>query len=134
MKPRGRPSTGGAGRDHARTILVVDDNEDFREGLAELLRADGYRVLAYAQPSALPSLDGLSGVSLVICDYDLPGQDGLAFADAFHRAHPGVPIVLATAYWSLYLAGQVGVRSFLHLRRKPLDYGELERLFHYLAA
>ena len=68
----------------------------------------------------------LSDVHLVITDYQMPGQNGLEFADDYHSTHPSTAIVLVTAHWSRHLETQVASRPFLELRRKPLDYEAIE--------
>ena len=97
-----------------------------------MLRKEGYVVQEHAQSSEVPPLAGMGEVGLVITDHTANKQNGLAFADVFHQAHPNTPIVLLTAYWSLYLAGEAARRGFIHLRRKPIGHGELSSLVRYL--
>ena len=79
-------------------ILLVDDDPSFRLGLAGVLGDDGHEVFAYAFPARSPRTVRLRGVTLLITDYDMPGENGIAFADRFHAARPDVPVVLVTAY------------------------------------
>ena len=109
------------------TILLIDNDEDFRQALAENLRDDGHRVLEYPTPVDVP-LDQLEGVDLTITDYLMNGEDGLAFANRFHRSRPGVPVVLVTAYATKLVEQAVKNSGFLSLLHKPLDYGRMERL------
>jgi len=109
-------------------VLLIDDDEDFRAALAANLVDDGYQVTEFAAPTHVPPLTSLEGLTTLILDYQLSGEDGLAFADRFHTAHPNVPVVMVTAYWSNYLDAQVAARDFITLRRKPIDYEELARL------
>jgi DNA-binding NtrC family response regulator len=115
-------------------IIVLDDDEPFRNGLAENLREDGHRVEEYCGPTEVPPLGTLSSVHVVITDHQMSphGPDGLTFADTFHRVHPTVPIVLVTACGSQLLDAQVALRDFVHLCRKPIGYGDLHSLVHEL--
>ena len=113
-------------------ILVLDDEDGFRGALAGNLRDDGHEVLEYDAPSAVPSLDKLDDVALVITDYHVPGENGLQFADRFHAAHPQIPVVMVTAYWSQQLEVQTGTRRYIRLMRKPIDYEEIHELLHLL--
>ena len=83
----------------ARTILVVDDEEDLAQTVETLLRAKGHRVEK--------ATDGRIGLrrarellpDLVILDYELPEMDGLEVLAAM-RSDPttrGIPVLLATA-------------------------------------
>jgi CheY-like chemotaxis protein len=63
-----------------RRILVVDDNEDARELLADMLRALGYNVaLAPDGPSALDKLETFSADAAIL-DLGLPVMDGFELA------------------------------------------------------
>jgi CheY-like chemotaxis protein len=71
-----RDSVGaGAGR-----ILIVDDNKDAADTLADLLRLDGYEVrCANEAEAAMAALDSYRP-QLALLDIGLPGQDGYALA------------------------------------------------------
>ena len=63
-----------------RRILVVDDNDDAAETIADLLRYLGHEVtVAHDGPSALASLNGFSA-DIAILDLGLPGMDGFELA------------------------------------------------------
>jgi len=109
-------------------VLLLDDDDDFRSALAANLTDDGYRVQHFAHPVDLPPLTSLQGVTMLILDYQFARENGLSFADRFHAAHPDVPVVMLTTYWSTFLDTQVAARNFITLRRKPVDYEELARL------
>ena len=111
------------------SILLVDDEGSFRDSLAEMLRDDGHEVLAYAAPAAIPPLDTLGGVELLLTDYDMPQTNGLTLADRFHAYHPTVPVLLATAY-RIGLDAEVARRPFLRMVQKPIPYETLHRLIH----
>ncbi len=110
-------------------VLVVDDEDSFRIGLAGMLREDGHAVTDYRSPLELPPLEALSDVALLVTDYDMPGRNGLSLADAFHAAHPAAPVVMVTAY---AVDPQAERRAFLHVVSKPLEYDALHALIHRL--
>lgn len=121
-------------RNNAPFILLVDDDEDFRNGLAEHLRDDGFLVRECSVPEQLPPLATLRDVSLLITDYELPGDDGLRFSDRFHGTYPQVPIVMVTSYRTLHLEAATRQRHFIHLLPKPLEYAQLLALLDSLEA
>jgi DNA-binding NtrC family response regulator len=109
-------------------VLLLDDDETFRHALAANLSDDGYRVCEFARPADVPPLPLPEAITMLIVDFEMGGENGLAFADRFHVSHPDVPVVMLTAYWSDYLDREIGARDFITLRRKPVDYDELARL------
>jgi two-component system nitrogen regulation response regulator GlnG len=109
-------------------VLLLDDDEDFRRALAENLTDDGILVRHFRRPSELPPLDSFERLTMLILDYQLDGEDGLAFADRFHATHPGVPVVMVTACSSAYLEAEAARRTYMRLHRKPVDYEDLARL------
>jgi DNA-binding NtrC family response regulator len=110
------------------TILVLDDDSDFRTALAENLREDGHRVVELDTPAHAPALAELRDVGVVVADYHLPYQNGLAFVDAFHAVHPRVPVIVVTADPSVFIDDAVRKRPFARLQRKPVDFHELEAM------
>ncbi len=73
-----------------KRILLVDDDRNVAETLAELLELEGYRVtVRYDAPAALEQARR-DLPDLVLCDLSLPGAiDGLGFARAC-RADPAL--------------------------------------------
>ena len=83
-----------------RSVLLVDDSAFFRELLAPLIKAAGYRVVAAASAAdALAALKSDTRFDLIVTDIEMPEMDGFALAEAV-RAMPAaaaVPIIaLAT--------------------------------------
>ncbi|MDO8106623.1 response regulator transcription factor [Isoptericola sp. b441] len=77
-------------------ILVVEDEESYRDPLAYLLRKEGFDVsLAATGPQALDEFDR-GGADLVLLDLMLPGMSGTDVCRAL-RAHSSVPVIMLTA-------------------------------------
>ena len=110
-------------------VLLLDDDENFRNALAENLREDGYDVVEYGTAHELP-LTALGQVQVLVTDYDMPGTNGLTFADSFHAAYPDVPIIMVTGACTKNLEAQAAARGFVSLLRKPLEYDKLHTLLH----
>jgi len=77
-------------------ILVVEDEESFRDALSYMLRREGFEVhLAENGPAALESFDR-HGADLVLLDLMLPGLSGTEVCRAL-RARSTVPVIMLTA-------------------------------------
>lgn len=83
-----------------KIILLVEDDEDIRSALAELLADmdEGYRVIqAENGREAINFLHG-TAVDLVITDLNMPVLDGFALLAHLMSAHTRMPIIVLTAY------------------------------------
>ena len=82
-------------------ILIVDDEENERSGLAELIAAWGYRT-----ETARDGLEGLEkaaswGPDLIITDLKMPRLDGMGLLERLAEQPQTVAVVLLTAQGSV---------------------------------
>jgi two-component system OmpR family response regulator len=82
----------------ARTphILIVDDDQQIRAGLARFLTTQGLRASQAKDGSDLFKIVGANQIDLIVLDVMLPGEDGFALCRKL-RASNDVPVVLLTA-------------------------------------
>lgn len=101
-------------------ILVVDDDPEVREILAETLAEFGYGVTqAGSAEEALPLLDGQQpGIDLVITDVRMPGMSGLELVEQARARKAGLKVIVISGY---FLPQPIAVR-FL---KKPFHMHEL---------
>ncbi len=77
-------------------ILVVEDEESYRDPLAYLLRKEGFEVgVAATGPAALEEFDRF-GPDLVLLDLMLPGMSGSDVCRVI-RTRSAVPVIMLTA-------------------------------------
>ncbi len=103
------------------TILVVDDDDAFRELLLDILGREGFRMLE--APSAEAALDLLAGeaVDLVLTDQRMPGMDGIELVRRISATASAPDVVVMTAYGTIPQAVEavrVGAVDYL---TKPLE-------------
>jgi CheY-like chemotaxis protein len=117
-----------AGRQMARRIVVIDDNQDAAESLAMLLRLKGHDVqIAYDGPSGLAlALDGAPDCVLV--DIGLPGMDGYEVAKRLRsRDGNGRTLLIAlTGYGQQEDRARSQQAGFDHHLVKPVAQNVLE--------
>lgn len=79
-------------------VLVLDDDEDCRDVIAEVLRLEGCEVRTAATVAEGLLILAEWVPSLILLDLFMPQMDGHAFARAYH-AQPGphAPLILLTA-------------------------------------
>jgi CheY-like chemotaxis protein len=81
-------------------VLVVEDDEEVRVYVADLLRGLHYQVLEAADaPSALAQLDkGKGRIDLLLTDVVLPGMNGRRLADEVIARANGTKVLFMTGY------------------------------------
>ena len=79
-------------------ILVVDDSLTMRRIVVNALDQDGTHELLEASDGmeALQVLDGHKDVGLVLCDWNMPNMDGLAFLQRVRELSKELPILMVT--------------------------------------
>jgi two-component system, NtrC family, response regulator AtoC len=108
-----------------RTILIVDDERNTREGLQRALQ-DRYDVLlAEDSQKALQTLESTT-VDVMLTDLRMPGIDGMGLLRrAMSLTNPPVCIMM-TAYGSIENAVQAMQAGAYHYVTKPVNLDELE--------
>jgi len=111
-------------------ILVVEDDEDLRESLAEALGANGHIVRAAEHGAkALELLSGGCRPGLILLDIIMPVMDGLRFLE-LKNADPlfaPIPVVMMSATERRVHSGAADLVA------KPMDLDDLEHVIerHY---
>src|SRR5688500_18684677 len=79
------------------SVLIVDDESGIRQILCRWLGAAGYAVREMADAeTALKEMTRLPA-DIVLCDIELPGENGLWLAVELRQRFPHTAVVLATA-------------------------------------
>jgi signal transduction histidine kinase len=114
-----------------RSVLLVEDNRDLADGVAELLRLHGVSVrVAYDGPSAINSALE-SAPDIMLCDLGLPGgMDGFAVARACRaeKSLRNVRLVATSGYSSTVDHANATTAGFDSLMIKPLTEESLRTL------
>src|SRR5262245_24247135 len=87
--------------DPGSRVLVVDDEANARQALAELLREEGYQVETAADGfKALPKLDDFAP-EVVVTDLKMPGMDGIELIAKAREKDPEIQCIVTTAFGSV---------------------------------
>ena len=117
-----------AGPQTAATILVVDEEKNYRIILSSLLEKAGYRVVAVDGEAACLDLLSRERVDLVLTDLELHGCSGLAFCRRIHALSGGGPCILFCSYLSPRCLAEMRETGIIEYIAKPFDNCELLQL------
>jgi DNA-binding NtrC family response regulator len=124
--PEGRGPDSGAEEYHP-TVLLVEDDEDFRFAATRLLAGEGYLVLtAGTAHDAIGALrTPLSPVDVAVLDVHLPDASGVDLFPLLHRQFPASRVIVCTGEATPEEAAELlrlGAHRYL---RKPVSADEL---------
>jgi putative nucleotidyltransferase with HDIG domain len=78
-------------------ILIVDDEENIRSILSEMLEVNGYACKTAATPLEARELLKDEKFELILCDINMPGESGLDFIRDILPKHPETAAIMITA-------------------------------------
>ena len=107
------------------SVLIIDDEQEIRESLEQLLRLDGYKA-----DSASTAEEGLKKVEggvfdLVLLDINLPDGNGLDLLKSIKHDSPEISVIMITAYDSSQMAFQASKEGAESYVTKPWDNDKL---------
>ncbi len=83
---------------HHERILVVDDEEDVREGLATLLSMEGYDVTTAENGTVALERAKSQKFELALTDLRMPGISGVETLMGLKKLHPDLQVIVVTGY------------------------------------
>lgn len=123
IEPEGMSDNDVLQSDGGEVILVVEDDNDLRTYIAELLRALGYRVRTVANATAaLPLLQSSAQhIDLLLTDVVMPGPNGRELGKEAQRLRPGLPVLYMTGYSRNAVVHHGRLDSGVDLLQKPVN-------------
>lgn len=108
-----------------RRILIIDDDADHAESIADILELRGYEVdLAYSGEQGVDRFRQ-SDFDMILLDVKLPGMNGLETLFEFQKIRPEARIIMMTGYSVEQLLAQAVENGALGVLRKPFQVEEL---------
>jgi len=126
-------------------VLVVDDDQELRELLREVLARQGHTVTTAGDGSQALALLQSREVDTVLADLNMPGTGGLDLCTRLQDQVPGLPVVILTAFGSLdtaiaalragaydFVTKPVDLDLLAHTVRRAVRHRQLEQTLHRL--
>lgn len=116
------------------SILLVDDDEPFRQVLGLAFRKRGYDVrVANNYDEAVTGVLA-SAPRYAVVDLRLPGRSGLDLIDTIKRIHPPTIVIVLTAERGATLAADAIRRGATSYLTKPAEVDEIIAALHKIQA
>ena len=116
--------------DTKATILIVDDDPNFRKTLSDILRDEGYVVLAAAKGKTALDRVKEKMLAVALIDLKLPNMDGLKVMREIKKRSPGTECIMLTGYASQESAIEAVNLGAYGYMQKPYDVEQLVVTIH----
>ena len=121
-------------REYMKPIWIVDDDASIRWVLEKALARENLATRSFSNaPDALAALE-LETPQVLVSDIRMPGESGIDLLGAVKARHPGLPVIIITAFSDLdsavasfqggafdYLAKPFDIDKAVSLIRRALD-------------
>ena len=107
------------------SVLVVDDEEPLRRGLVRMLTGAGYTVTGAASAAEGREVLATTPVDLVLCDVNMPGENGFSLLRSISELHPSVGVIMVTALADVRAAEPAARYGALGYVLKPFEATEI---------
>ncbi len=102
-------------------VLVVDDDQNVRQLLAELLAAWAYEASSAASAAELELCLAKTQPDVVLLDWQLPDGDGLELLPMIKKQWPETQVIVMTGFGTFDAAVEAVKRGAFHFQPKPFD-------------
>src|SRR5690606_42102891 len=100
-------------------IIVIEDNDTMRLGIADSLTREGYKVSAYENGVDALKKFNLSPAALAIMDLKMEPVDGIEILSKIKEINPATEVLMISAYGSVEDEGKAMKSGGAGLLTKP---------------
>src|SRR6201997_376147 len=111
--------------DPRTSVLLIDDDPEFRDSVARLLRSVGLETKHFSSVSDFLKADLPDGPTCLVLDVRLPGQSGLELQRELTATHRQLPIIFITAHADVPMTVQAMKGGAIEFLTKPFRDQEL---------
>ena len=112
-------------RDANPSVLIIDDDPEFRNSVGRLLRSVGLDTRQFSSVSEFLKADPSAGPTCLVLDIRMPGGSGLELQRDLAAANRQVPIIFITAHADIPMTVQAMKGGAIEFLTKPFRDQEL---------
>ncbi len=113
-------------------VLLVEDDRAVAEGIAWVLRADGFRVETLNTGSEVLGVVAELEPEVVILDVSLPDIDGVKVGTLLRQTRAHLPIIFTTGFDATGVLENFANDGRTFVLQKPFDVSELVELIRWI--
>ncbi|MBN1848352.1 MAG: sigma-54-dependent Fis family transcriptional regulator [Deltaproteobacteria bacterium] len=108
------------------TILIVDDEKNYRVVLEALLGSEGYETITAENADEALRQVRKADLDLVITDMKMGGMSGMQLLEESKKIKPDLPVIMMTAYGTIEMAVEAMKKHAYDYITKPFKNEELK--------
>lgn len=113
------------------SVIFVDDEPHIRQAIAQALTLEDLPVSCFADAES-----GLAAITpeyngVVLCDYNMPGMDGLEMLSAIQTMDKTIPVIILTGQGDISTAVSAMQQGAYDFIEKPFNHDELIELLRH---
>lgn len=117
-----------------RLISIIDDDYAVRNGLSNLLRSAGYKVIGFASAEDFLKYNAAYSVDAIILDVKLAGINGFELLARLVNSRPPLPVILISGHGDERMRARAIDEGAVTFLRKPIDVDTLLTCIRHIVA
>ena len=109
-------------------ILLVDDEEDVRTLLCDILQRRGFAIESVSSAAACLRQLRIHDVSIVVTDIEMPGMSGIELCERLRDRHPDVIVVVVSGRTDEATMTAARASGAFRIMRKPVESKAIDRV------
>ena len=109
----------------AERMLIIDDEEIVLKSCRKIFEAEGFEVVMTASPQEGLKLVAESSFDVILCDWMMPGFDGMDVVEEIDRRSPNSAVVMISGYPTVGRATEAMKRGAMDYVAKPFRPEEI---------
>jgi FixJ family two-component response regulator len=101
-------------------VHIVDDDEEVRESLGDLLRSMDYQVMLHGSASEFLEVELPDAPACLVLDVRLPGTSGLELQEYLTRVDIRLPVILMTGFGDIPMSVKAMKAGAIDFLTKPI--------------
>ncbi len=108
---------------NSKNILIIDDDEKYSQGMADILKAEGYTVYCAAEKSKAVELTAQAQPSLIIVKEILDDVSGFDIIKTIHKIElfKDIPVIMLTQLDKEYTGNYEAAYGIINFLKMPYD-------------
>ncbi|MBD3658197.1 MULTISPECIES: sigma-54-dependent transcriptional regulator [Marinobacter] len=112
-------------------VIFVDDDPHIRQAMGQTLTLEDLPVACFADGASSLAAISRDYEGIVLCDYNMPGMDGLELLAKIRELDEAIPVIILTGQGDISTAVSAMQQGAYDFIEKPFDHDELIELLRH---